>query len=150
MSFGVSGAIRWSVEYRRPWKLFTLVLGIALLLAGSVYMPAPDWDVGVSFIMAILTYLSAPWLLHVLWRRQWRLWPLALLAAWFSIDGAYWMYWSLVDPEALIMRSANAYASTFLYLLMGMVWLYPGSLRQLWGETRGAVREALRPGDGKG
>lgn len=31
-------------EYLRPWKLFTLALGIGLLIAGSFYYRAPDWD----------------------------------------------------------------------------------------------------------
>lgn len=31
------------------------------------------------------------------------------------------MYWPLVDAERLVIRSANAYTSTFQYLLMGMV-----------------------------
>jgi hypothetical protein len=105
-------------------------------------MPAPDWDVGISFIMAILTYLSAPWFIQVFKRLDWRMMPLALLAAWFSIDGSYWLYWSALKPEALFMRPANAFASTFLYLLMGMVWMYNGSLRELWHETFAVFRQA--------
>ena len=43
-------------EYIRPWKLTTLFLGIGLLILGSVYTPAPDWDIAISLIMAIFTY----------------------------------------------------------------------------------------------
>jgi len=132
--------IDWPREFRRPWKLGTLALGILLLLVGSVVTPAPDWDTGISFIMAILTYLTAPWLIHVIRRLDWRRVPIALALAWFSIDGCYWIYWSMVDHAALVMRPANAFASTFLYLLMGMVWVYPGSLKQLWLETSKALR----------
>lgn len=132
--------INWKIEFLRPWKLATLVLGIVLLLVCSVVTPAPDWDVGISFIMAILTYLTAPCFIHAVRRVEWRKWPMALFAAWFSIDGCYWIYWSLVAPEALFMRPANAFASTFLYLLMGMVWMYPGSLRQLWLDTSISLR----------
>ena len=46
-------------EYVRPWKLLSLAAGIALLVAGAFYYDAPDWDVAISFIMAILAYLSA-------------------------------------------------------------------------------------------
>lgn len=35
-------------EYTRPWKLFTLALGIALLILGSFYYEAPDWDIPIS------------------------------------------------------------------------------------------------------
>ena len=45
-------------EYGRPWKLFTLFLGIALLVLGSVYYAAPHWDVPISLIMATLAYLA--------------------------------------------------------------------------------------------
>lgn len=47
-------------EYIRPWKLATLAVGIGLLVLGSFYLPAPDWDIPISFIMAVLTYLVAP------------------------------------------------------------------------------------------
>ncbi|WP_231880945.1 hypothetical protein [Halothiobacillus diazotrophicus] len=84
-------SIHWSREFLRPWKLGSLAVGIALLLIGSVVMPAPDWDVGVSFTMAILTYLTAPWFIHVIRRLNWKMIPLALFFAWFSIDGCYWL-----------------------------------------------------------
>ena len=43
-------------DYGRPWKLFTLTYGIALLIAGSYWQPAPDWDVPISLIMGVGTY----------------------------------------------------------------------------------------------
>ena len=57
-------------EYARPWKLLTLAAGIALLILGSFYYEAPDWDIPVSLIMATLAYLTAPWSLRVLIERQ--------------------------------------------------------------------------------
>ena len=53
-------------EYCRPWKVATLVAGIGLLVVGSFYYEAPDWDIPISFIMAALAYLSAPWSLRVI------------------------------------------------------------------------------------
>ena len=41
----------WLREYLRPWKLATLAFGIALLIAGSFYYEAPDWDIPISLIM---------------------------------------------------------------------------------------------------
>ena len=67
-------------EYARPWKLFTLALGIALLIVGSFYYEAPDWDIPISLIMASLAYLTAPWSLRVIVERRWRLWPAMLFA----------------------------------------------------------------------
>ena len=124
-------------EYLRPWKLTTLATGIALLIIGSFYYDAPDWDIPISFIMAILTYLTAPWSLRVILERQWRLWPVMLLATWFTVDGCYAIYWSLKDPVALeMMRSANFPASLSLYGMCGILWLYRGSLGQLRSDVK--------------
>jgi len=119
-------------EYARLWKLSTLALGIALLIVGSFYYQAPDWDIPISLIMAILAYLASPWSLRVILERRWRLWPAMLFATWFTVDGSYWLYWHFNDPAALeLMRDANFPASLSLYGMCGLVWLYRGSLRQL-------------------
>lgn len=121
------------VEYRRPWKLLSLLAGIALLILGSFYYRAPDWDIPISFIMAILAYLTAPWSMHVLLERRWRRLPLMLFFTWFTVDGCYWLYWSYKNPEALaLMRDANFPASLSLYGMCGLVWYFNGSLRQLY------------------
>jgi hypothetical protein len=119
-------------EYIRPWKLFTLFIGIALLIAGSFYIPAPDWDIPISFIMALLAYLTASWSLHVIVERRWHYFPLMLFYTWFTVDGCYWIYWHFTNPLALeLMRSANFLASLSLYWMCGLVWYYPGSLKDL-------------------
>lgn len=130
-------------EYLRPWKISTLTLGIALLVIGSFYYSAPDWDIPISFIMAISAYLAAPWTVRVILERRWRFIPVALLATWFTVDGCYWIYWHFKDPIALeAMRSANFPASLTLYGLCGMVWLYRGSLRELVQEIRQAFAQS--------
>ena len=124
-------------EYFRPWKLFTLAIGIALLLVGSFYYKAPDWDIPISFIMAILAYLTAPWSLRVILERQWRRWPAMLFATWFTVDGCYAIYWTFKDPAALeMMRDVNFPASLSLYGMCGIVWLYRGNLRQLLSDIK--------------
>lgn len=127
----------WITEYRRPWKLTTLAAGITLLILGSFYYHAPDWDIPISFIMAFLAYLTAPWSLRVILERKWRLWPAMLFATWFTVDGCYAIYWSIRNPAALeMMRDVNFPASLALYGMCGVVWLYRGSLRQLLSELR--------------
>ena len=124
-------------EYLRPWKLLSLAAGIALLVLGSIYMPAPDWDIPISFIMAGLTYLTAPCSLRVLLERRWRQLPLAVASTWFAVDGCYAIYWHFVDPAALaFMRAANAPASLSLYGMCAVIWLYRGSLAQLAEQVR--------------
>ena len=127
-----SEAAAMLTEYVRPWKLMTLSLGVALLILGSFYYQAPDWDIPISLIMAILAYLTAPWSLRVILERRWKLWPAMLLATWFTIDGSYWLYWNFKSPIVLdLMRGANFLPSLALYGMCGMIWLYRGSLRQL-------------------
>jgi hypothetical protein len=124
-------------EYLRPWKLSTLALGIALLIAGAFYFHAPDWDIPISLIMAALAYATAPWSLRVILERKWRLWPLMLLATWFTVDGCYWIYWHYRNPAALqLMRTANFPASLALYGICGVVWLYRGSMKELLADCR--------------
>ena len=119
-------------ELRRPWKLFSLACGVALLVAGSFYYEAPDWDIPISLVMAILAYLFAAWSLRVIVERRWRQWPAMLVATWFTVDGSYWIYWHFKKPAVLeLMRDANWPASLSLYFICGMVWYYRGSLREL-------------------
>lgn len=119
-------------EYRRPWKLFTLSMGIALLIAGSFVYEAPDWDIPISLIMAGFSYLTASWSMHVMVERRWRQWPLMLFFTWWTVDGCYALYWVFVDPVALdMMRSANAPASLSLYWMCGLVWYHRGTLVEL-------------------
>jgi hypothetical protein len=124
-------------ELKRPWKLATLGIGVALLIAGSFYMPAPDWDIPVSLIMAFFAYLFAAWSLRVVLKRRWRQWPLMLFATWFTIDGCYAIYWYFKNPVALVMmRDANFLASLSLYGMCALAWFYQGSLAQLWNDVR--------------
>lgn len=123
-------------EYLRPWKLVTLALGIALLVLGSFYYEAPDWDIPISLIMAVLAYVAAPWSLRVIVERRWRLWPAMLFVTWITVDGSYWLYWHFKNPVALeLMRDANFLASLSLYGICGLIWFYRGSLRQLYSEV---------------
>ena len=135
---------RTVAEYVRPWKVVTLALGIALLILGSFYYEAPDWDIPISLIMAVLAYLTAPWSLRIIVERRWPLWPAMLFATWFTVDGSYWLYWHFKNPIALeLMREANFFASLSLYGICGVVWLYRGSLRQLQSEIAAQIRFLL-------
>jgi hypothetical protein len=127
-------------EYLRPWKVVSLVLGLAVLVIGSVVTPAPDWDVPITFIMGLATYLAAPPTARVFFDRRWPLLPVVALATWLSVDGFYALYWHFRDPQVLsLMRSANAPVSLALYLLCGVLCAYRGSLKELATEVRAAV-----------
>jgi hypothetical protein len=130
-------------EYLRPWKLASLAAGIALLIAGSFYFEAPDWDIPISLIMALLAYLTAPWSLRVLLERRWRWWPSMLFFTWFTVDGCYAIYWHFRNPIVLpLMRDANFVVSLSLYGLCGVIWLYRGSLNQLRSDALARIGTA--------
>ena len=117
------------MNYRHPWNLTTLAIGIALLIGGSFYYQAPDWDIPISLIMAAFSYLTAAWSLSVLVKRKWRQFPLMLFYTWWTVDGCYALYWYFKDPMALeMMREANWPASLCLYWACGLVWSIP----ELW------------------
>lgn len=111
----------------RPWKLITLAIGLAILIAGSFYEQLNDWDVGVSLVMGILTYLTAPFVCRTIIRLDWRMLLPAAFCAWFSIDGSYWLYNLAIGHN--YVREANAIASTPLYFICGLVWMWDGSIK---------------------
>ena len=133
MNSGVHVKCTSMTEYLRPWKLATLALGIAILIVGAHIEQLPDWGIGISVIMGVLTYLTAPWGVRVFLERRWRWMPLALFYAWVSIDYSY-LLWNAhhMGPEFAEFindfREANLWPSTLLYLLCGFIWLYRGSL----------------------
>ena len=109
----------------------TFLVGLLLLIVGSFYYRAPDWDIPVSIIMATFTYLTAGWSMRVILFRQWRDWPLMLFFTWWCVDGCYALYWAIVDPVALsLMREANAPASLSLFWMCGLLWSWNGSVRE--------------------
>lgn len=127
-------------ELLRPWKLATLGIGVALMIAGVFYYRISDWDVGISIVMPVLTYITAPWCVRVFLGRHFRLYPAALFWTWFTVDGIYWFYHRFVGNEML--RTENLATSTPLFLLMGCFWLYRGSLRDF--QRALAQRQAIR------
>lgn len=132
-------------EYFRPWKLLALFFGLSLLIVGSFYYQAPDWDIPVSFIMAIFAYLTASWSLRVVVERHWKMFPLMLFFTWFTVDGCYWIYWHFKNPLALeLMREANFPASLSLYGMCGLVWYYHGSLKEFVLSAKTLVSGARR------
>lgn len=128
------------VEYFRPWKLFTLCVGLSLLVVGSFYYKAPDWDIPICFIMGLFAYLTASWSLRVVLERDWKYLPLMLFYTWFTVDGCYAIYWYFNDPIALeLMRSANFPASLSLYGMCALVWYYKGTLKEFRVEIKSFI-----------
>lgn len=112
------------------WKNLTFAVGLGWLLWGAVFYEAMDWDIGVSLLMAFSTYLTAGFFYRVFRQREYAKWPLAILGAWWSVDGVYWLYWSIVNPASMI-RDGQWQASLCLYLLCVFIWAAdPSSILQ--------------------
>lgn len=131
-------------ELARPWKLATFGLGMTWLFFGALTYEIADWDVGVSIVMGVLTYLCAPWSVYVLGSafrfrpRFWWLHALAALAiAVLVVDVSYLLYHSAVRNP--VYRDANFRASMPLYFLAGTIWLYRGTVRSFFCGVRSAI-----------
>lgn len=133
-------------EFLRPWKLVTLALGIAILIVGAYMERQPDWDIGISILMALLTYFTSPWALRIFIERRWSLMPVALFAGWFSVDLIYFAWnWHLGPEMVDIFREANWAPSLCLYLLCGFLWLYRGSVSDFSTNLRALLRRQSSP-----
>ena len=124
-------------ELLRPWKLISFSVAMSWLIYGALNYNIMDWDVGVTLIMGVCTYLMAPWSVYVIFssiRYRQKYWYMqiaaALLAALFVVDWVYMIYHTLAGNQTL--REANFYASMPLYFLAGSAWLYRGTLSELW------------------
>ena len=103
------------------FKNATFAIGLGWLIYGALYFGYGDWDIGISLVMACSTYLCADWVWSSLVARQYARWPLAALLTWWCVDGSYWLYWSLVEPDAMF-REGQWMMSLCLFLLAGFVW----------------------------
>jgi hypothetical protein len=113
--------------------MLSFAVGMAWLLYGATHYEIGDWDIGVSLIMGILTYLFAPWTVFTIanaLRYRAPYWWLriagALVPAVFTVDTVYVLYHTLAGNP--IYRDANFPASMSLYCLCGALWWYRGAL----------------------
>lgn len=128
-------------ELLRPWKLATFAIAMALLIYGALNFHIGDWDLGVTLLMGTLTYVFAAPGVRALagaLRQPRHLGlldaALALAIAWFVIDGVYLAWHTLVGNP--IYRADNFRASTPIYFMAGLFWLYRGSLGEMVANLR--------------
>lgn len=113
----------------QPWKLVTLTIGTSWLIYGALFYDIADWDIGVSLVMAGLTYLSAPWCARAIIGRRWKMIAGVIIMTWFTVDGSYVLWHNIVGNT--MYREANFPASSALYWLCAFIWLPRGSLREI-------------------
>lgn len=103
------------------WKYTTFLIGFAWLIYGAMFFDYPDWDIGVSIVMAVSTLGAADVAWKIMKQQIYRLFPMAAMATWWCVDGSYTTYWSIVDPTVMI-REGQWPMSLCLFLLCGAVW----------------------------
>src|SRR5579875_2742917 len=57
----------YSKEYFRLWKIAYLLIGTMFLVIGSFLAKMPDWDIGISLIMALMSYFFSPISGAIIW-----------------------------------------------------------------------------------
>lgn len=132
----------YRIDLMQRWKLVTLALGTTWLLWGALTLHIDDWDVGVSLIMAGLTYVCAPWCARAVIGRRWRLFAGVIVTCWFCVDGSYNLWHNLVGN--ITYRDANFPASLSLFWLCAFIWMPFGSVRDISLNPKN-VRFTLRP-----
>lgn len=135
-------------EYFRLWKIVTYSIGLTLLIIGGKVFKFDDWDTGISIVMSSLTYFFAPISVRALinginttvLKEKISCLVLSLFLTWLTVDGSYYAYWSIINPNALYMRSYQWPLSLMMFLFCGFLWLFSGSCK----ETVILYKEALQ------
>ena len=112
-----------SKELLNPWRVASLVLGLVMLVLGSVYLPSDDWDVPLCFVMGVPAYVLAPWTVRQAFGLRWKWLVPAVLAFWLTVDGTYTLYWWVKDfPHLAVFRPANFFYCTPIFWIAGCWW----------------------------
>jgi hypothetical protein len=122
----------------QPWKLVTFAIAGGGLILMAPYTGDPTWDYFDGAFMSVLTFVTAPWSVGVLYRaaqRRTSTWKAFVAACvWlFSASWSYDLYLVLRDDSYPLTWWSNMVLSSCLYAAAGLLW----SLE--WRADRGAV-----------
>jgi len=116
----------WQMIFE-PWKLLTASVATVGFIWMAPYTGDPTWDYVDAFFMSVLTYATAPWCVGVIYRfftrkGSWRALYVALCCWFFTASWSYDLYIWLRDGYYPITWTSNIVASSFLYLMAGLLW----------------------------
>jgi hypothetical protein len=122
-------------EYFRIWKFIFLLITIVFLCYGSLILKMPDWDFGVSILMAVFSYLFSPLFISYLinFKKYYNINKIfmfiTIMFLWLlTVDLSYMGYNILLNH--MTFRYANFFASTILFILNGFALIYKGSFKE--------------------
>lgn len=142
-SYALGSPAYWSSR-RVRWRVITFAIATLAFVLIAPYTGDPTWDAVDAAAMAILTYLTAPWALGILYRsvRRRALTSETFVAAVVWMFSASWIY----DGYILLRDGvypptwwSNIAASSVLYAAGGCMW----SLS--WAPDRGTHLEFTAP-----
>jgi hypothetical protein len=141
-------------EYLRflsvPWKLCLFVPAFLFVAFAGRYTNDETWDVVTGSGMAILTFLTAPWVVGLIYevfagRKPWRYLMVALALLLFSSSWFYDGYLLLRDGMYTRRWLGNLMLSPFIYVAAGLLWNLEakesGEFRDGWNFRFSFVRE---------
>jgi hypothetical protein len=118
-------------EYLRfltvPWKLSLFVPALLFVSFAGRYTNDETWDVGTGSGMAILTFLTAPWAIGLIYqvlvgRRPIRYLVVAIALLLFSSSWFYDAYLLWRDGAYTHRWASNLMLSPSIYLAAGLLW----------------------------
>lgn len=110
-----------------PWKLLSALTATIGFMVMAPYTGDPTWDYLDAFFMSALTYATAPWVVGVFYRaarrkEPWQAVYVAVCCWFFSASWSYDLYIWVRDGQYPLTWTSNIVASSFLYLMAGMLW----------------------------
>lgn len=109
------------------WKLITFIIATSAFIILAPYTGDPTWDYYDAAFMSILTFITAPWAVGILFRfikKQEKIqFAYIAICVWlFSASWSYDIYLVFRDGEYPITWLPNIFASSVLYLSAGLFW----------------------------
>jgi len=125
-----------------PWKLCLFVPALIFVTFAGRYTNDETWDLVTGSGMAILTFLTAPWAIGLIYqvfvgRRPVRYLVVALALLLFSSSWFYDGYLLLRDGAYTGRWAGNLMLSPFIYVAAGMLWNLEAKEREDFGAGSG-------------
>ena len=148
-SFSLQG---YAKELFRPWKFITFSMALGYYIWGAYHYKCPTWDVPVSIIMSVLTYVLAPWtvksLYHLILKRP-KFWFIKLLicvvviyaCASASYELYNWWHLGYWPPPTYWV---NLWYSTCAFLAAGILWKFDGTFKELLTNLTADLKRVLK------
>jgi len=116
----------WRLLFQ-PWKIITFLIATLGLTLIAPYTGDPTWDYYDAMFMAILTFITAPWIVSLLYRvitKQRPIWQIYVaICIWlFSASWSYDLYLVIRDGYYPSTWYSNIFASSILYISAGLLW----------------------------